>query len=193
MFHTSARRYAETSRLILRAWQSSDLAAFRALNGDALVMAHFPAKLAPQQSDALAERLQQRIVEQGWGFWALERKHSGEFIGFCGLNRPQWQAAFTPCVEIGWRLARPYWRQGYAREAARAALALGFTQLALAEIVAFTVPGNVRSLAVMQAIGMRRDIDGDFLHPQLPPEHPLARHVLYRLAAGDWRAQTSSS
>ncbi|MBV8047474.1 MAG: GNAT family N-acetyltransferase [Paludibacterium sp.] len=188
MFHTPAPHFAETRRLILRAWQRSDLAPFRALNADPLVMAHFPARLAASQSDALAERLARHLSENGWGFWALELKHSGEFIGFCGLNQPLWQAAFTPCVEIGWRLARPFWRMGYAREAARAALAFGFTRLRLDEIVAFTVPANLRSVAVMEAIGMQRDAKGDFSHPQLPAAYPLAPHVLYRLPAAVWRS-----
>ncbi|BEV71007.1 GNAT family N-acetyltransferase [Paludibacterium sp. THUN1379] len=186
-------RVLDTARLILREWQAEDLPALRVLNADPVVMAHFPAPLSARQSDALVERLQQRMIQQGWGFWALERKRDGECLGFCGLNQPAWQAHFTPCVEIGWRLARAHWGKGYAREAARAVLRYGFDQLQLAEIVAFTVPANQRSRAVMQAIGMQRDDTGDFLHPQLPADHPLAPHVLYRLNAASWRTQAGES
>ena len=104
-----------------------------------------------------------------------------DFIGYVGLNIPTFEAAFTPCVEIGWRLAAGHWGKGYATEAARAVLDYGFGSLGLKEIVSFTVPANVRSQAVMQRIGMTRDPAGDFNHPHIPQGHPLRRHVLYRL------------
>src|SRR5438552_3901183 len=108
---------------------------------------------------------------------------SPPFAGFVGLSVPRFESHFTPCVEIGWRLAAPYWGRGYATEGARAALAVGFETLGLGEIVSSTVPANLRSRRVMEKIGMARDPDDDFDHPALPEGHRLRRHVLYRIAA----------
>lgn len=175
----------ETSRLRLRPWRDEDFAPFAALNADPQVMAHFPATLDRAESDVLAARCQSLIEAQGWGFWATEIKASGDFIGFVGLHRPIAELPFSPCVEIGWRLARPFWGQGYASEAARAALSFAFNDLALAEVVAFTSLENRRSQAVMERLGMRRA--ENFEHPALPPGHPLREHCLYRLAVSAWQ------
>lgn len=175
----------ETSRLRLRPWRDEDFAPFAALNADPQVMAHFPATLDRAESDVLAARCQSLIEAQGWGFWATEIKASGDFIGFVGLHRPIAELPFSPCVEIGWRLARPFWGQGYASEAARAALSFAFNDLALAEVVAFTSLENRRSQAVMERLGMCRA--ENFEHPALPPGHPLREHCLYRLAVSAWQ------
>lgn len=176
-----------TERLLLRQWREEDLAPFAALNADPRVMAFFPKPLGRAESDALAARLSSFIRERGFGFWAAERKADGAFLGFVGLGAPSWAAPFTPCVEIGWRLAHAHWGHGYATEAARASLAFGFATLGLGEIVAFTVPGNRRSRAVMERLGMRRDPGADFDHPAVPEGNALRRHVLYRLARSLWR------
>ncbi|MBF8223351.1 GNAT family N-acetyltransferase [Halomonas sp. 328] len=182
----------KTPRLRLRQWRESDLAPFAALNADPEVMAHFPALLSRAESDALAERIRERIAERGWGFWAVEAKAEtslqASFIGFVGLHIPRDDLPFAPCVEIGWRLARPYWGHGYAREAAEAALAVAFDSLGLDEVVSFTSLDNHRSQAVMRRLGMRRA--ETFEHPALPPSHPLCLHCLYRLSAADWRIAT---
>ena len=170
-----------TPRLRLRPWRESDLAPFAALNADPAVMEHFPSVLAREESDAMARRIMARIEERGWGNWAVEVAGGEPFIGFTGLSAPAFEAHFTPCVEVGWRLARSAWGKGYATEAARAALAYGFGELGLAEIVSFTALSNRRSMAVMERIGMRRD--GEFDHPKLDAASPLRRHVLYRIAA----------
>jgi len=102
-------------------------------------------------------------------------------IGFVGLWMPSFTAHFTPCVEIGWRLAKQYWGYGYAIEAARVSVAFGFEVLQLPEIVSFTAQNNERSRKVMERLGMRHNPAEDFAHPSLPPEHSLSRHVLYRL------------
>ncbi len=178
----------QTARLHLRQWQETDAPAFAALNADPDVMACFPALLNRQESDEMLSRCRQRIAEQGWGFWAVERRDNHQFIGFVGLNRPRFDAHFTPCIEIGWRLARDAWGQGFASEAARACLQYGFDQQGLTEIVSFTSQHNLRSQAVMQRLGMKRNPADDFLHPNLPVEHRLALHQLYRLSAQDWRS-----
>jgi RimJ/RimL family protein N-acetyltransferase len=175
-----------TPRLRLRQWRESDLAPFAALNADPQVMEFMPGCLTGTESDALARRSETEIARQGWGLWAAERRESGEFIGFVGLRAPSFEAHFTPCVEIGWRLARTSWGQGLATEAARECLRFAFQSLALSEVVSFTVGPNRRSRAVMERLGMRHDAGDDFEHPRLPAGHPLRRHVLYRLGREDW-------
>ncbi|MEJ1167379.1 GNAT family N-acetyltransferase [Variovorax sp. CCNWLW186] len=172
----------ETPRLRLRQWRESDLAPFAALAADPQVMAFLLPLPTRADSDALAERLKARIDENGWGFWAVEHKDSGEFAGFTGLNVPLAALPFSPCVEIGWRFGRKWWRQGVASEAARGALQIGFERLGFDEIVAFTAVGNLRSAAVMERIGMHEDVAGAFDHPALPEGHALRRHRLYRIS-----------
>lgn len=172
-----------TPRLVLRAWQDDDFAPFRALNADPAVMEFFPATLTAAQSDAQAARMRQYMAERGFTFWAVELPGVAPFIGITGLAIPSFSAPFTPCVEIGWRFATAYWGQGYATEAANAALTYGFSALGLAEIVAFTAAGNLRSRRVMERLGMTRAAADDFDHPLLDPDDRLCRHVLYRLSA----------
>ena len=112
----------------------------------------------------------------------MEIQNVASLAGFVGLSVPSFEAHFTPCVEIGWRLAAEHWGRGYATEGARAVLTFGFQTLTLGEIVSFTVPGNARSRQVMERIGMVHGPADDFDHPALPEEHPLRRHVLYRIA-----------
>jgi RimJ/RimL family protein N-acetyltransferase len=171
-----------TPRLILRGWRPDDRAPFAALNADPAVMAHFPSTLTREASDAFAERIEAQLADRGFGLWALEIPGVAPFAGYVGLSVPSFTAAFTPCVEIGWRLAAAHWGHGYATEAARAVLAHAWGTLGLDEIVAFTAAGNARSRAVMARLGMRYDPADDFDHPSLAPGHPLRRHVLYRIA-----------
>ncbi|WP_207455544.1 GNAT family N-acetyltransferase [Herbiconiux sp. SYSU D00978] len=181
----------ETPRLILRRWRDADRAPFAALNADPEVMRYFPATLDRQQSDAFVDRIEQHFDEHGYGLWALEHRGSGEFLGFVGLKLALFEAHFTPAPEVGWRLARAAWGQGYASEAATAALAAGFERFGLDEIVSMTALLNERSQRVMQRIGMHRDPADDFDHPLVAPSHPLRRHLLYRLGAQEWRGSRS--
>ena len=119
--------------------------------------------------------------EHGFGLWAVEAVDVADFVGFVGFSIPGFQAHFTPCVEIGWRLAFEHWGRGYATEAARAAVDCGFRRFGLEEIVSFTVRANWRSGRVMERLGMTRSAADDFEHPRLLPGHPLRPHVLYRL------------
>ena len=177
-----------TDRLLLRQWRDSDREPFAALNADPAVMEHFPAPQTREQSDALIDRNRPEIDGRGWGLWALEVRETGEFIGFTGLSVPSFEAHFMPAVEIGWRLAKGAWGNGYASEAARAALAHGFGPAGLDEIVSFTATPNVKSQRVMQRIGMMHDEAGDFDHVRLPAGHRLQRHVLYRINRSQWEA-----
>jgi len=170
-----------TDRLILRPWRDSDLAPFAALNADPEVMEHFPGTLSAAAAGKLAAGIRADMAERGFGWWAAEAPGVAPFIGFIGLSVPSFEASFTPCVEVGWRLARKYWGRGYATEGAREALRFGFEELGLAEVVSFTALPNTRSQAVMRRLGMTHDPADDFDHPALPEGHRLRRHVLYRL------------
>jgi RimJ/RimL family protein N-acetyltransferase len=175
-----------TQRLLLRQWRDEDLEPFAELNADPETMRYFPAPPSREESDALAEHARRHIAEEGWGLWAVEVAGAADFIGFVGLARPSFEEHFTPAVEVGWRLARRHWRRGYATEAGRAALAYGFEELRLNEIVSFTSGLNEPSWRVMERLGMSHDPAGDFDHPRVPVGHPLRPHVLYRLSRTDW-------
>lgn len=176
----------ETPRLRLLVWQERHVAPFAALNADPEVMRYFPSTQDETQTRASVEAWQGQFAERGWSNWAVETRATGEFIGFVGLSVPRRALPFSPCVEVGWRLARRFWGQGYATEAARAALAAGFGTIGLDEIVSFTALGNLPSRAVMERIGLR-DTGRDFEHPALPEGHPLRRHCLYALSRAHWQ------
>jgi RimJ/RimL family protein N-acetyltransferase len=181
----------ETERLILRPWREADRAPFAALNADPRVMEHFPKTLDRAESDSIFVRVLGGFAEHGYGPWALDLKSGGGFIGFCGIWSPRFEAHFTPCIEIGWRLDFEFWGRGYALESAGASLDYGFERLGLEEIVAYTTPRNLRSRRVMERLGMIHDAADDFDHPLDPETVADRRHVLYRLSRADWRARRS--
>jgi ribosomal-protein-alanine N-acetyltransferase len=182
----------ETRRLRLRPWRERDLEPLAALNADPQVMEHFPRCLDRQESEAMAARLVAHFEKYGFGMWSVEALGVSEFIGLVGLTAPCFDACFTPCVEVGWRLAAEFWGRGYATEAARAAAEHGFDQLGLTEIVSYTVPRNWRSRRVMERLGMRHSPLDDFEHPLIDEGRPLRRHVLYRLPRAVWRGDLAS-
>jgi RimJ/RimL family protein N-acetyltransferase len=171
-----------TPRLVLRQWRDSDLEPFAALNADPEVMRYFPGPMSREESDAFANLVRETIERQGWGLWAVGVTGAAPYIGFVGLNKARFDAPFTPAVEVGWRLARDHWGHGFATEAATAAIAFGFDELGLDEIVSFTATTNERSRRVMERLGMTRDPREDFDHPKVPDR--LNPHVLYRLSPG---------
>jgi RimJ/RimL family protein N-acetyltransferase len=171
-----------TSRLRLRAWSATDRSPFAALNADAAVMEFLPSVLPPDESNAMADRIVGHFERHGFGLWAVEIPGVTAFAGFIGLNVPIFDAPFMPCVEIGWRLAANCWGHGFAREGAAAALKWALDRMP--EVVSFTVPGNLRSRRVMEVLGMKQDLAGDFEHPMLAVGHRLRSHVLYRSARG---------
>jgi RimJ/RimL family protein N-acetyltransferase len=174
-----------TERLFLRQWRIADREPFAALNADQQVMEFFPAPLDRSASDAMVDRCQSLIAERGWGLWAVETRDTQDFIGFVGLHIPSADLPFSPCVEIGWRLAVQYWGQGFATEAAKGALRVGFELLGLSEIVSFTAVSNLRSRAVMERLGMQ-EAEETFEHPSVPVNSPLRQHCLYRLSHAQW-------
>lgn len=170
----------KTERLLLRQWRDEDRGPFAALNADPEVMAFFPRLLRPEQSETTLGRLRAGIADRGYGFWAVELRACGRLIGLAGLREVRDDYHFTPAHEVGWRLAREHWGHGYATEAGAAALAFGFEQVGLEEIVAFAVADNARFRRVMERRGMSYDPLDDFDHFAFPKGHPYRRHVLYR-------------
>jgi RimJ/RimL family protein N-acetyltransferase len=181
-----------TERLLLRRWRPEDREPFAAINADPRVMQHFPALLSGEESDGRVDRIEAHWNEHGYGLWAVEITGRAPFAGLIGLCHVPGEAAFTPCVEIGWRLAAEHWNQGLATEGARAALGFGFDRLGLSEILSFTVPENVASRRVMEKLGMAHDENDDFDHPLLAKDHPLSRHVLYRISKNHFAARPAT-
>jgi len=201
--------FLETERLILRSWTDGDRDPFARLNADPRVMEFMPHPLTRAESDAAFDRIQAHFLKHGFGLFAaalnsrfsqareldseprVQQAVSGPFqppvrddsaaIGFIGLSVPSFEAHFTPCVEIGWRLAAEHWNRGLATEGARAVVQYAFEVLRLEELVSFTVPANAGSRRVMEKLGMTFDPEGGFEHPGVPEDHPFRRHVLYRL------------
>jgi len=171
----------ETERLILRTWKKADAKPYFRINQDLRVIECLRGPLTMQQVNDFIEATNHQWSNRGYTLWAAELKATAEFMGFIGLNYTAWEAHFTPAVEVGWRLGSQYWGKGYATEGAKASLNYGFQICGLEEIVSFTVPANVRSIRVMEKIGLKRDLKGDFAHPKLPADHPLSVHILYRL------------
>ena len=179
-----------TERLRLRQWRTEDRNPFAALNADTKVMEYFPKPLSRVESDELLNRCRALIAERGWGFWAVETKSENEFIGFVGLHIPTYDLPFSPCVEVGWRLGAKHWGKGFATEAARGALRIGFESLEFLEIVSFTAVENNRSRAVMERLHMRYTGE-TFEHPNVPVNSPLRKHCLYRLSREQWIADAA--
>ncbi|HCT72715.1 MAG TPA: GNAT family N-acetyltransferase [Psychrobacter sp.] len=188
------KKVIETERLYLRQWQASDFAVFAEINADPEVMKYFPKLLSTAVSNAIAHKCQQLIIDKGWGLWAVSlkdrSKENGAFIGFVGLNDTHADMSFAPAVEIAWRLHKDFWGQGYATEAARAALNFAFNELSLDEVVSFTAVINKRSQQVMERIGMI-NTRANFYHPALDANHRLAEHVLYNITRQQWNNQLS--
>lgn len=183
--------FLQSGRLLLRRWQHADRDPFARLNRDPAVMEFMPGPLSREENDQLVDRIEAHFRQYGFGLWATELRATGQFIGYIGLAVPRFEAAFTPCVEIGWRIAFEHWGKGLATEGARSVLRHAFEDLALPSLVSFTVPANARSRRVMEKLGMTHNPLDDFDHPFLPPEHPLQRHVLYRLERSAWGKETA--
>jgi RimJ/RimL family protein N-acetyltransferase len=167
-----------TPRLRLRLWGPEDRAPFAAINAEPHVRRYLrPTTRAG--SDAWLDAIDRQFATEGWGFWAVEARETGALIGLCGLGHVPWEAFFTPAIEIGWRLARAWQGRGLAREAAEAVLGFAFGTLGLDRVVAFTVPANTASWALMERLGMRKL--GTFDHPMLPEGDPLRAHVVYEI------------
>jgi len=176
----------DTPRLILRQWRASDRAPFAAMSADPEVMRHLGPLMDRAASDAIADRIAGQINRDGHGFWAVERKADGAFLGFCGVK----VAEVGPLAgepELGWRLARAHWGQGYAREGAEAARDWVFDALGKPLVFAMTVPANRASRGLMERIGLVRRPELDFDHPRLALDDPLRPHIIYTQTRKEWR------
>lgn len=171
----------ETERLILRTWRDEDVEPYYLINQDPRVLEFLLGPPSMSEVKEFIRAMNDQLSGEAYTLWAVEEKETGLMIGFTGLHKIAPSLPFAPAVEIGWRLGSQYWGQGYATEAARAVIDYGFEKIGLDEIVSFTARGNVRSMRVMEKIGMRRDFKGDFAHSKLPKDHPLSQHVLYRM------------
>lgn len=170
----------KTERLGFRHFTLEDSETFYEMNSNDWVMQYFPTKLDKEASDQFLRRIIDRYQE-GFGLYAVECLQSHDFIGFIGLARPTFQADFTPCIEIGWRLKKEYWHQGYATEGASSLIKYARDVLEINEIVSFTASINKASIAVMKRIGMT--FDKTFDHPRV--EGDLKAHVLYKLSVNE--------
>ena len=182
------KTHIETDRLILREWKEDDKEAFARINADPMIMEFFPRQLGEDDSNKLADRFQKHIEDHGFGFYAVELKKTGEFMGFAGLDNVDSRMPFAPAVEIAWRLDYGFWGSGYGTEAATAVLEHAFTKLKLKEIVGYAVHDNSRAIKLMEKIDMKHDAKGDFDYPSLPVGHPLGRFVLYRITKKQYQS-----
>jgi RimJ/RimL family protein N-acetyltransferase len=172
----------ETPRLIIRDWRDSDREPWAAMGRDPAVMEHLGPLITRAEADVLLDRQRALQARLGHTFWALENRETGDFLGFCGLKiMPERIPGLEDVIEIGWRLRRDAWGQGYAREAADAAIAWGWANLPDDRIAAITTPGNVRSWGLMERLSMTRRHDLDFRHPNLAADDPLAPHITYEI------------
>jgi RimJ/RimL family protein N-acetyltransferase len=171
----------ETARLLLRDWRDEDVEPYVQMNADSRVTEFFAQPYSRERSEANAKTIRASLAADGYGWWAVEIRGGAPFAGLIALTAVPFRAPFTPAKEIGWRFASKYWGRGYATEAARAALDFAFRELDWREVVAFTAVPNVRSRRVMERLGMTHDSRDDFDHPRIEPDHPLLRHVLYRI------------
>lgn len=182
--------HLETERVRLRPWCDADIEPFSAFNADAEAMRYFPWTYNRAESEASMDRFRAHFAEHGWGPWVVEVPGETSFAGVVGLSTIQFEAHFTPAVELGLRIQPALQGRGFATEAARASVAFGFQRAGLKEIVAMCTPDNRASRRVMEKLGMTRDPADDFDHPAVGASHPMRRVVLYRLRADNWHGGT---
>jgi RimJ/RimL family protein N-acetyltransferase len=175
----------KTARLKLRQWHIDDRPIFAQMNADPAVMEFYPNVMDTHESNAMAIKLELLLAERSWGFWAIELIDKKSFIGFVGLHEPTYDLPVTPCVEIGWRLAKEYWGNGYATEAAKISIDFAFNKLNLHELYSFTSVSNNKSRAVMERLNMV-NTGSNFEHPIIPENHHLREHVLYKINKQQW-------
>ena len=169
----------ETNRLYFRNWKEEDRSVFYKMNSDPEVMKYFPKILSMEESNFLFDKFVKNLALKPYGFWAVQRKDTGDLIGFIGLSDVLFKANFTPCVEIGWRILKSEWGKGFATEGANECLQFAFDILKLEMVYSFTSTLNKKSESVMKKIGMYKV--GEFNHPNLSFENPLNNHVLYAI------------
>ena len=166
-------------RLGFRNWKADDLEAMSAISADPEVMEFFPRPATKDETKAFIERMQLQFAQNHFCYFAVERLDNSEFIGFIGLMEQTYPADFTPCVDIGWRLKRTAWNQGYATEGAKRSLDYAFNSLHLDLIYSTAPEVNLKSQHIMLKIGMQKV--GEFLHPRLAGNERLEKCAVYTI------------
>jgi RimJ/RimL family protein N-acetyltransferase len=177
-----------SERLGFRNWSGKDLTEFSKLNADLEVMEHFPKPLTEKETADFIDRLKKHYADNGFNYFATEVLDSGEFIGFIGLAFKDFKTEFTPAVDIGWRLKKSSWGNGYATEGASRCLEFGFNQLNLEKIIATCTEKNVKSENVMKKIGMGKI--GNFKHPLLEEYPEYQKCICYAVTKETWQRRT---
>lgn len=166
-------------RLGFREWNDSDMELMARINNDADVMQYFPSVQSNTQTEAFIRRMQNQFEERKYCYFAVDTLHNRNFIGFIGLSFQTFDASFTPCIDIGWRLSKDVWGNGYATEGALRCLQYGFELPGIEEIFSMAPKVNQPSINVMQKIGM--NYVSDFKHPLLKDHPQLEDCVLYKI------------
>ena len=168
----------KTERLGLRNWISNDLEPFTKMSQDEEVMNYFPKLLSPEECNYFIKRMQLHFKEFEFCYFAVDILETGEFIGFTGMLNQTYKSHFTPCIDIGWRLKRSSWGNGYATEAAKGCLKYAANELNLKEIYSLASTPNINSISIMKKIGMT--YDSKFHHPALIDNDRLKECMVYK-------------
>ncbi|MEN2283221.1 GNAT family N-acetyltransferase [Algoriphagus sp. SE2] len=166
-------------RLGFRTWKDSDLDVFSEMNSDPETMKYFEKPLSKEESKAMMERMNKQYEDKGYCYFAVDLLETGELLGMIGMGWKTFEAEFTPCVDIGWRIRRTFWNQGFTTEGAKRCLKFA-KQLSLAEVMSFASSANKASTRVMEKIGMEYWLDFD--HPELKKSKYLNPCSLYRIS-----------
>lgn len=178
-------KYLFTSaRLGFRPYEESDIEYLAKINADERVMEFFPSVQSVERTSEFVSRMMDAQDKYGFCYFAVETLVDARLIGFIGLCKQTYEAEFTPCVDIGWRLAYDTWGRGFATEGAKRCLAYGFEELGLNEIFSVASVGNIRSIKVMEKIGMQSK--GRFEHINLVKYPKLRDCSLYSITKNVW-------
>ncbi len=166
-----------SERLGFRNWLTEDIEILSALNADSEVMEFFPSIQTREQSEKFIAQMQNEFGEKGFCYFAVDQLDTNELIGFIGIHEHTFESDFTPCIDIGWRLKRSVWYQGFATEGAKRVLEYAFNELKIEKIVSFTPIINTPSENVMKKLGLKRLRTFDF--PLFKNDDRLRECVMY--------------
>lgn len=169
----------KSGRLGFRKWSKEDLNEFAKLNSDEEVMEHFPKTLTLEEVELFIEKLNSHFDKNGFTYYATEILETKEFIGMIGLAFQEYKTAYTPAIDMGWRLKRSAWGNGYATEGAKKCLEYAFNTLGIKSIISVCTIKNSKSEKVMKKIGMRKI--GEFNHPKMAEQPEYEKHYCYQI------------
>lgn len=171
--------YFTSERLGFRNWIAEDVPKMISISADPVVMEFFPDVATPQQTIDFVKRMQAMCDEKSYCYFAVDELETGKFIGFIGLCDQDYEAEFTPCTDIGWRLDTAFWNKGYATEGAKACLDYALNKIGLGQVYSTTISKNEKSLKVMRKIGMTLHLE--YIHPKLKDIPDFKNCVCYRI------------